>query len=66
MEEKLRDFCDSNGWNRGVFFMTIRIAVTGKTVTPPLFDTIEVLGKEKTIMRLEKSISVLSTQSPEM
>lgn len=41
-------------------FMTLRICLTGKTATPPLFETMEVLGKEKTLSRLQKAILVLS------
>jgi glutamyl-tRNA synthetase len=33
--------------------MVLRIAITGETATPPLFETMEVLGKEKTLKRLE-------------
>jgi len=55
METVLRDMCDAKGWNRGAFFMTLRVAVTGRTATPPLFDTIEVLGKETTMKRLNQA-----------
>jgi glutamyl-tRNA synthetase len=40
-------------------FMSLRLAVTGKTVTPPLFDCIAILGKQETLVRLKKSISLL-------
>ncbi len=46
---------DAKGWNRGAFFMTLRVAVTGRTATPPLFDTIEVLGKKTTMKRLNQA-----------
>ena len=32
----------------------IRVALTGQTISPPLFETIELLGKERTIERLKK------------
>jgi len=32
----------------------IRVALTGQTISPPLFEVIKLLGKEKTIKRLEK------------
>lgn len=60
METVVREHCDAQGWNRGAFFMTLRVAVTGRSVTPPLFDTIEVLGREKTLARLDTAIQVLS------
>lgn len=36
------------------FFMFIRVAVTGKKVSPPLNESIEILGKEETILRIKK------------
>jgi glutamyl-tRNA synthetase len=39
--------------------MTIRVAVTGRTVSPGLFETMRVLGKERVQNRLKKSLSVL-------
>lgn len=40
-------------------FMPIRIAVTGSQVSPPLFDSIRILGKEKTFARIERAIDIL-------
>jgi glutamyl-tRNA synthetase len=34
----------------------IRVALTGKTVSPPIDEVMEVLGKEEVIKRLEKAI----------
>ncbi len=34
-------------------FMTLRLSLTGRSATPPLFDTIYLIGKTKTIDRLE-------------
>jgi glutamyl-tRNA synthetase len=46
-----------NNYKVGEFFMDLRIAVTGSRFTPPINESIEVLGKEETIRRLEKVIS---------
>lgn len=35
----------------------IRVVLTGQTISPPLFEIIELLGKEKTIKRLERALS---------
>lgn len=40
-------------------FMSLRLAVTGKTITPPLFDCIALLGKKETLKRLDSSITSL-------
>ena len=37
----------------------IRVALTGQTISPPLFEIIELLGKERTIKRLETTLSSL-------
>lgn len=47
------------GWSPRELFMTIRVAVTGKEATPPLFDTLEVLGKKEVLKRLKYASSRL-------
>lgn len=44
-------------------FMTLRLAVTGKAVTPPLFDCLAILGKTETLTRLGKSIAKISPRT---
>jgi glutamyl-tRNA synthetase len=39
--------------------MAIRVAVTGRTATPPLFDTLVALGQDRTIQRLERALEAL-------
>jgi len=48
------------GWQPRQAFMTIRVAITSQEVTPPLFETIEIISQEETIKRLEKAIKTLS------
>jgi glutamyl-tRNA synthetase len=56
LEDKVRTLAVKEGWKPSQFFMMLRVAVTGKTATPPLFETIEVLGREKTLARLTSLI----------
>jgi glutamyl-tRNA synthetase len=37
-------------------FTPLRVAVTGRTVSPPLFESMEILGRERTIERLQAAI----------
>ena len=37
--------------------MAIRVAVTGRTATPPLFDTLVALGRERTLERLDRAMT---------
>ena len=41
--------------------MALRVAVTGKTATPPLFATMEVLGRELTRKRVRAAVDLLRT-----
>lgn len=50
--KSMQNLCESHQWNRSQFFMVLRVAVTGKTVTPPLFESMEILGKEKVIKKI--------------
>ena len=43
----------------GQMFQPIRVAVTGRTASPPLFETLEVLGKETSLERIEKAVKQL-------
>jgi len=47
------------GWKRGDAFMALRVAVTGKTATPPLCESMEVLGRARTIERLDDAAARL-------
>ncbi len=59
IESAIRAFCDAGDWNPKELFMPIRIAITGRTATPPLFDTMEVLGKARCRWRLRRAIEIL-------
>ncbi|MEK7565493.1 MAG: glutamate--tRNA ligase [Patescibacteria group bacterium] len=52
LEEKARAFCAEKNIKVGDYFMALRVAITGKTATPPLWDIIKILGKEETLKRL--------------
>ncbi len=59
IEETLRAYCDANGWKTSELFMPVRVAVTGRAATPPLFETMEVLGKEICRRRLRRAAETL-------
>ncbi len=46
-----------NGFKVGDFFMDLRVAVTGQKFTPPINESIEILGKKETASRLKGVIS---------
>jgi len=59
LEPRLRELAEDRGWKAGDLFMAIRVAVTGKTATPPLFDTLVALGYERTLARLDAARELL-------
>jgi len=64
VETTLRSIQEVHDYKKNQFFMLIRVAITGKTATPPLFETLEVLGKEKTVARLKAAQVALQTMAP--
>lgn len=60
LESTFRKFCEEEKWKSADLFMTLRVALTGRTATPPLFETMEVLGQTKSLERLTKAINLLS------
>ncbi len=63
LEPPLRELAEARGWKAGDLFMAIRVAVTGRTATPPLFDTLVALGRERTLARLDAAIATLEGAS---
>lgn len=59
-EQSLRQLAEKANIKAGEIFHPLRVAVTGRSVSPPLFDTLELLGKDKVLRRLEKVISCLT------
>jgi glutamyl-tRNA synthetase len=59
IEKALREFCDENDWSPKELFMPVRVALTGRTATPPLFETMEVLGKARCRWRLRRAVETL-------
>ncbi|RMG41141.1 MAG: glutamate--tRNA ligase [Candidatus Dadabacteria bacterium] len=55
IEKLLRDLAVRLELKPGPMFGVIRIAVTGKMVTPPLFESLEALGRGDTLRRLEEA-----------
>jgi nondiscriminating glutamyl-tRNA synthetase len=60
IECELRPLAEELGWKVGPLFMIVRVAVTGSKATPPLFETMKVLGKERCVKRLDQAIEKLS------
>ncbi len=54
-EAAMRALAADLGMKAGDLFMVLRVAVTGSTVSPPLFESLEILGKEETLRRVAEA-----------
>ncbi len=59
LEGTLRPLADELGLNAGQLFSPLRVATTGCTAAPPLFETMVVLGKERCLERIRVAIEKL-------
>jgi len=59
LEQPIRDLAESLSIKLGQVFGVLRIALSGQTVSPPLIESMDILGKEKTLARLRNAISLL-------
>ena len=55
IETAVRQLQESHDWHKGQYFMMLRIAVTGEKATPPLFATMEVIGRDLVLSRLRQA-----------
>lgn len=58
-EPPMRELVEELGLKAGQVFGVIRVAVTGQIVSPPLFESMEIIGKTKVLYRLKKAIEIL-------
>jgi len=56
LDQALRGAAQELGLKAGQMFQPIRVAVCGRKNAPPLFETLQVLGKERTLERIEEAI----------
>jgi glutamyl-tRNA synthetase len=60
IEETLRAMLEELGVGAGKGLQPLRVAVTGSSVSPPLFESLAALGKEKTLERLARARAELT------
>jgi glutamyl-tRNA synthetase len=59
LDQALRAAAQELGLKPGPMFQPIRVAVCGRKNAPPLFETLQVLGRETTLARIEQAIRKL-------
>jgi len=63
LEAVLRPLAEEIDLKTGQLFGTLRVAVTGRTAAPPLFQTMAVLGKERCLRRIEAALDKMHKSS---
>ncbi|MFQ5615103.1 MAG: glutamate--tRNA ligase [Anaerolineales bacterium] len=58
-EHPLRGLAEEMGLKAGQVFGVLRSAVTGQRVSPPLFESMEIIGREKVLERVRAAIEIL-------
>jgi glutamyl/glutaminyl-tRNA synthetase len=59
LEVQLRVLAESLSWKSGDLFMALRVAVTGRTATPPLFDSMRLLGRARVLAHLDAAAALV-------
>jgi len=58
-EPPMREYVEKSDLNANQVFGIMRVAVTGQKVSPPLFESMEIIGREKVLQRLLKAVELL-------
>ncbi len=58
LEEVIRAFAEESGLSASKIIHPLRVALTGKSVGPGIFETVVLLGREKAIQRLDEGIEL--------
>ena len=58
-EPPFREYVETSGFNAGQVFGVLRVAVTGQKVSPPLFESMEIIGRDICLKRIQNAISIL-------
>ncbi|MGC9108926.1 MAG: glutamate--tRNA ligase [Caldimicrobium sp.] len=60
LEEEFRALAEESGVKLKDLAQAVRVALTGKTISPPLFEVIKNLGKERVRIRLKKALEFIN------
>ena len=64
LESSLRELAESLGTTSGKVFQPLRVALTGLLASPGIFDVLDVLGRERSLARLDAAIRYIRAHSP--
>jgi glutamyl-tRNA synthetase len=59
LEQRFREAAEAADMKAGEFFVPLRVAITGRTISPPLFASLELLGRERSLARVDAALAKL-------
>jgi glutamyl-tRNA synthetase len=62
IETTVKAHCEATGLGLGKVAQPIRVAVSGSSVSPPIFDSLEFLGKERSLRRMDRCIGLAESR----
>src|SRR6185503_7849846 len=60
LEEALRRVAERRGLGAGKLFQPLRVALTGSAVSPGIFDVLMLLGRERSLARIDAALQQLA------
>jgi len=64
VEDPLRTLAETLGIKAGQLFGILRVAVTGQPISPPLFESMQIIGKEVVLERIANAVKMLENMEP--
>jgi glutamyl-tRNA synthetase len=62
LEQQLRSLAQQMGLKDGKLFQPLRVALTGLSVSPGIFDVLVMLGRDMSLSRIQTAISVITKE----
>lgn len=59
LEAAIKQYCESKSLGLGNVAQPIRVAISGTTVSPPIFHSLEFLGKERSLARIDRCLATI-------
>jgi glutamyl-tRNA synthetase len=60
LDAAIKSYCEQKSLGLGKVAQPIRVAVSGTMVSPPIFESLEFLGKERTLARIKRCLEIVS------
>jgi glutamyl-tRNA synthetase len=59
LEGAVKTHCELKGLGLGKVAQPLRVAISGTTVSPPIFESLEFLGRERTMARIDRCLAMV-------